>query len=89
MYIVFNVFYFYSGVGQKDSGVGRAHLAPPFATPMLVPSFFYTDQRLQKLRQNKEIWKSKIRSDNKNYSIGRERWLFSFFVSTSNIIVQK
>jgi hypothetical protein len=34
MYIVFNVFYFYSGVGQKDSGVGRAHLAPPFATPM-------------------------------------------------------
>jgi hypothetical protein len=29
MYLVFNVFYFYSGVGQKDSGVGRAHLAPP------------------------------------------------------------
>jgi hypothetical protein len=36
MYIVFNVFYFYSGVGQKDSGVGRAHLAPPFATPMIM-----------------------------------------------------
>jgi hypothetical protein len=34
MYLVFNVFYFYSGVGQKDSGVGRAHLAPPFATPL-------------------------------------------------------
>jgi hypothetical protein len=29
MYLVFNVFHFYSGVGQKDSGVGRAHLAPP------------------------------------------------------------
>jgi hypothetical protein len=26
------LFYFYSGVGQKDSGVGRAHLALPFAT---------------------------------------------------------
>jgi hypothetical protein len=26
MYLVFNVFYFYTGVGQKDSGVGRAHL---------------------------------------------------------------
>jgi hypothetical protein len=39
MYIVFNVFYFYSGVGQKDSGVGRAHLAPPFATPMVVIFF--------------------------------------------------
>jgi hypothetical protein len=38
MYIVFNVFYFYSGVGQKDSGVGRAHLAPPFATPMSLMS---------------------------------------------------
>jgi hypothetical protein len=35
MYLVFNVFYFYSGVGQKGSGVGRAHLAPPFATPLL------------------------------------------------------
>jgi hypothetical protein len=35
MYLVFNVFYFYSGVGQKDSGVGRAHLAPPFATPLV------------------------------------------------------
>jgi hypothetical protein len=34
MYLVFNVFYFYSGVGQKDSGVGRAHLVPPFATPL-------------------------------------------------------
>jgi hypothetical protein len=34
MYLVFNVFYFYSGVGQKDSGVGRAHLPPPFATPL-------------------------------------------------------
>jgi hypothetical protein len=34
MYLVFNVFYFYSGVGQKDSGVGRAHLAPPCATPL-------------------------------------------------------
>jgi hypothetical protein len=29
MYLVFNVFYFYSGVGQKDSRVGRAHLPPP------------------------------------------------------------
>jgi hypothetical protein len=29
MYLIFNVFYFYSGVGQKDSGVGRAHLPPP------------------------------------------------------------
>jgi hypothetical protein len=37
MYLVFNVFYFYSRVGQKDSGVGRAHLAPPFATPLLLP----------------------------------------------------
>jgi hypothetical protein len=36
MYLVFNVFYFYSGVGQKDSGVGRAHLPPPFATPLTV-----------------------------------------------------
>jgi hypothetical protein len=36
MYLIFNVFYFYSGVGQKDSGVGRAHLAPPFATPLSV-----------------------------------------------------
>jgi hypothetical protein len=36
MYLVFNVFYFYSGVGQKDSGVGRAHLAPPFATPLVI-----------------------------------------------------
>jgi hypothetical protein len=34
MYLVFNVFYFYSGVGQKDSGVGRAHLASPFTTPL-------------------------------------------------------
>jgi hypothetical protein len=36
MYLVFNVFYFYSGVGQKDFGVGRAHLPPPppFATPL-------------------------------------------------------
>jgi hypothetical protein len=40
MYLVFNVFYFYSGVGQKDSGVGRAHLAPPFATPLLVGNIF-------------------------------------------------
>jgi hypothetical protein len=39
MYIVFNVFYFYSGVGQKDSGVGRAHLPPPFATPMEISIF--------------------------------------------------
>jgi hypothetical protein len=29
MYLVFNVFYFYSGVGQKDTGVGRAHRPPP------------------------------------------------------------
>jgi hypothetical protein len=29
MYLVFNVFYFYSGVGQKDSGMGRADLPPP------------------------------------------------------------
>jgi hypothetical protein len=37
MYLVFNVFYFYSGVGQKDSGVGRAHLPPPpFAKPLPV-----------------------------------------------------
>jgi hypothetical protein len=37
MYLVFNAFYFYSGVGQKDSGVGRAHLPPPppLATPLL------------------------------------------------------
>jgi hypothetical protein len=35
MYLVFNVFYFYFGVGQKDSGVGWAHLPPPpFATPL-------------------------------------------------------
>jgi hypothetical protein len=35
MYLVFNVFYFYSGVGQKDFGVGRAHLPPPpFATSL-------------------------------------------------------
>jgi hypothetical protein len=33
MYLVFNVFYFYSGVGQKDSGVGRAHLPPPLLRP--------------------------------------------------------
>jgi hypothetical protein len=36
MYLVFNVFYFYSGVGQKDSGVGRAHLAPPVLRPWLM-----------------------------------------------------
>jgi hypothetical protein len=36
MYLVFNVFYFYSRVGQKDSGVGRAHLPPPFAKPLVV-----------------------------------------------------
>jgi hypothetical protein len=35
MYLVFNVFYFYSGVDQKDSGVGRAHLPPP--PPLLRP----------------------------------------------------
>jgi hypothetical protein len=34
MYLVFDVFYFFSGVGQKDSGVGRARLPPPFATPL-------------------------------------------------------
>jgi hypothetical protein len=38
MYLVFNVFYLYSGVGQKDSGVGRAHLAAPFTTPLLIKS---------------------------------------------------
>jgi hypothetical protein len=37
MYLVFNVFYFYSGVDQKNSGVGRAHLPPPpFATPLII-----------------------------------------------------
>jgi hypothetical protein len=82
-------FTFILGWARRILGWAGPTWPPPFATPMLVPSFFYTDQRLQKLRQNKEIWKSKIRSDNKNYSIGRERWLFSFFVSTSNIIVQK
>jgi hypothetical protein len=29
MYLVFNVFYFYSGVGQKGSGVGPGPPGPP------------------------------------------------------------
>lgn len=33
MYLVFSVFHFYSGVG-------RAHLAPSFATPLAVKSSF-------------------------------------------------
>jgi hypothetical protein len=60
MYLVFNVFYFYSAVGQKDSGVGRAHLAPPLLRPWFLykqPNVTMTPEHIMQTRSTQSILK--------------------------------
>jgi hypothetical protein len=56
MYLVFNVFYFYSGVGQKDSGVGRAHLPPPLCYALDYEKY-QTNIRLRKTKRSNNVFR--------------------------------